>query len=462
MGKPGGLNKALIDELIQIFVDYKGAKETLDVYNSSGKIVDSLLNTPRGGVLCPFMNIKSKHVKFTPVGSGRYGEVFSVKFPCMESQRYVVKVPNLSGPLSEDVGCKISNSNENNYTMVDKNSASDVTGILITDNRYLAMNGKYYPILIDKSYLCYKETYSEYIIGILTGQLYRNGMYRHTKPQRGSETRSRVSNPLKEGREVPPGLSKDLDFSINFTNIFDFVTCYKPEETQYMFMQEIDTTLEDEKLDSSFLISERLSAQAFVFMQVLFAIRAYQSYNISHNDLRLDNIFLEKITKNTKYNGEYIRSNDYLEFKFGDESFYLEIPPTDKYIVKIGDWGMAVKYGKDKGPTVGFFDVLMGEFDGIVNKANIPNWFAPAHDLFTFLNFMGKKRLSISTTSRSWLEWMTQGHEALEDKFWRPMNDTVSNYKNVKDMLNEAVFDNYKVRPRGKILTVCNIKNHSI
>jgi serine/threonine protein kinase len=266
------------------------------------------------------------------------------------------------------------------------------------------------------------------------GQLYRNGMF-------GGQS----------GPRTP--------FCINFLNVFDFVTCYEPEEQQYIFMQQIDTTMHHINMSRW---SE--AAKTFAFMQLLLSIYVYQSLNISHNDLKTDNIFMEKITEDTTYNGQHILKANYLEYKLpGGASFYLTIPEDNAYIVKIGDWGQSVKYGMAKLPTVGNFGVFLGEFDGyqmgIKDPVNTPNWFAPAYDLFTFLNtaYQNYEDILFPGATGPWLRWMIGDAPFAFDYYNRPLNKNVDKYKNVSDVLDSDLFKNFKVRPAGRVLKVCDI-----
>jgi serine/threonine protein kinase len=412
--------------MTKIFVEFEGAREILHVYESSGEIVDELLApipNSTGGRLCSFM---AKIEKTKPLGGGVFGKVYSVTFPGMGkySRPFAVKAPKKKPRdatyLGMDKRCKISDPNQNNYTLYNGRR------VTITNNTYKALNGRNYPINVHQSYLCDKETYSEYIISILTGQLYRNGM-----------VKTKSGDP----------------YCVNFLNVFEFTTCYKPKEQQYIFMEQADATLN--KLTTN---NWSIEAQLFVFVQILLSIYIYQSFNISHNDLKNDNIFMEKITQNTIYNSQRMLDNTHIEYKLPGGTFYLSIPSDNAYIVKIGDWGQSIKYGMETKPTVGFFDVFQGIFDGN-QTANTPNWFAPAYDLFTFFNISSLYFEQFSVASHDWLVWMTGNERPPFDKSSRPQNRYVDDYKNISELLEQREFDSLKTPPgRGsKVLTVADI-----
>jgi serine/threonine protein kinase len=424
----GTLDKTLINNLTKIFVDFEGAKEALDVYDSSGEIVNFLL---RSDSLCSFM--LGKHVEMKRLGSGSFGAVFSVTFPCMETQLYRVVVKKRVPRNKDSHGSNVCKIQRHGLTFLGKT-------LRIVNNKYKALDGKMHPINTDISYICRKENYSEYIIGVLTGQLYRNGMYQ-------SDLRS---------RDLQSTDLRSVDYCINMVNVFGFMTCYKPTEMQYVFMQQSDLTLysalHKDPLAPGLTKKRQTDGLSFIFMQVLLAMRAYQTYNISHNDLKPDNIFLDLINKyirDTRYNGENLNTYKYLEYKFGDESFYLPIPERNAFIVKIGDWGQAVKYGMESEPTVGNAKVFSGRYDS--DGFHIPNWFAPAYDLFFFLK--------TSKLHSEYLSWMVGNSP--RGVYSRPLNEYVGVYKTVKELL-DTKYRSYKVHPKeGSILRVCNISRQS-
>jgi serine/threonine protein kinase len=415
--------KPLID---QIFIEYKGVKEILDVYSASGNIVKHVLNN---NALCNLVN-KKDSVKFRKLGQGAYGTVYSITFPGMENQKYVVKTYKSIEPLSTDLDCQISKANQNDFTIF------GTTKTLLTkkSKSYVALNGRKYPINVPKSYLCGQEKYSEYIIGVLVGQLYRNGMRKAVGP-----------------------------FCINFLDVFDFTTCYKPKEKQYIFMQQIDTTL-----DKLVMSSWSLDAQTFIFMQILLSIYVYQSMNISHNDLKPDNIFMQKITGDTMYNGQHLLNADYLEYKLPNgDSFYLSVPDDNAYIVKIGDWGQSIKYGMKHEPTVGNFSVFYGEFNGYTQNmfgeayANTPNWFAPAYDLVTFLNILIHLNI-FPGTADNWLTWVVGNNPGPHDEYFRPLNKYVDIYKSIKDVLYHKEFEHFRTYPSNKELHILPVADLTV
>ena len=87
----------------------------------------------------------------------------------------------------------------------------------------------------------------------------------------------------------------------------------------------------------------------FCHFAILFTIGMYQSYNLVHNDLHLNNIFLEKIDEKLK--------NKIACFEFKSKKFYFPLKNI-QYIPKIGDWGMACRYSKKGTQQICYADNL--------------------------------------------------------------------------------------------------------
>jgi serine/threonine protein kinase len=190
------------------------------------------------------------------------------------------------------------------------------------------------------SYLCSNNKYSEFINGVLCGNLYRNGI------------------------------------SINFIDVFGFATCEGAAQRrekkvyQYVFMEKISGSLEKYY---NFVTKNNLTS-IVVFIQILHAIAVYQKhYKLQHNDLHMDNVFLEKITPETKYKGESLHDAKFFHYKVEDIDLYL---PFVGAIVKIGDFGLSVKY---KPPIVGDMTAVSDGYDD-GDGSWIPNWYAPNYD----------------------------------------------------------------------------------
>lgn len=161
---------------------------------------------------------------------------------------------------------------------------------------------RYNSIIPKGSYLC-DDYYSDFIIGSLCSRLYENGI------------------------------------SANFLRMYDFAACTvdRPNKhRQYIFMEKADMKIEE--------LSMKQLVTVDIFIQIMHAIHTYQtSYKISHNDLHMGNIMLQKIGPEHEFNGKKIMDYKYFHYRFGDADYYVR---NMGLVVKIIDFGIAQKYSK--------------------------------------------------------------------------------------------------------------------
>lgn len=188
------------------------------------------------------------------------------------------------------------------------------------------------------SYICDSATHTEYIISLLCMDILR--------------------------REV----------CINFLDIFGFAMCGQSSGLKdYTFMQrihgDINQFTDDENLSSSFLDS--------ILIQSLFAISAYRrEHSIQHNDLHAGNVFVECLSK-TKgdviFRGQDVKKATHFEYSIDGKKLYVK---NHNYIVKIGDFGYSVAFGKKIiAPT--FVSTNTSKATG----ENYPSWKMDSYDL---------------------------------------------------------------------------------
>ena len=201
-------------------------------------------------------------------------------------------------------------------------------------------------IVPEGSYLCSNSVFSEYLIGLLCGELY-------TK---------RINNVM----------------SINFINMLDLSSCPETERdlsseqkegydiSSFIFQQKIEGGLLEK--NSPFLTKEI----GPVVLQILHAIECYQrAYHINHGDLHIWNILYGETPE--IWNGENVQSADYFEYRIDGDSFYI---PSSRYVIKIADFGHSAKYSS---PMI----LTRGRAGG--KSGSIPNFYSPAYDIGTAL-----------------------------------------------------------------------------
>ena len=371
-------------------------EELLRIYDSGESIVKFLTgDTKYNKVVCS--GILGKHIKINEeLGRGVFGAVYSISLPGTNNRQYVLK-QTLNTPDSETMShCLVTK------TQIYQNNS--------TDKQIIVNQG---------NYVCNNEMYSEYMIGILVAQLFKNG--------------------LVDKRE-------NNYYNINFIDVLNFTTCYKPSAVQYIFMERITTDL-DSFMDKYMSVSKKSKGGSTktevkeinmisIIYQLIIAILFYQDiYKISHNDLHAGNIFLEKITDNTMYAGKNIKGYTHLSYKIKGKTIYI---PLGEYIVKIGDWGQACKYS----PRQVLNYMVMDErfYDEKPNgeiQYTTPNWFSKQYDFVYSLGFIYKTLKMYGGT--------------------RSRNPTLHKVKDMLDIIthnrfNEYERTSYKYRPQLELM----------
>ena len=364
----------------------EGGKGVIPVLNTGGAII-SLLGTE--SKLCPALQDGNIQMRF--FAAGREGAVADITFVGMGTKRYVVKVSKilkeanivtanmdlqaiarfyyLNYEVSPRILIEMNGGNPNRVYRTGEKVMLPLFGIeckLRNDLIVFSTADKQRRFVFPAgSYLCTKTTYSEYLISLLVGEIYRAGT------------------------------------SINFLDTFNFATCaeYPPparvlnafkkmaakedEElesydrlgAQYTFIEKIDGVLGDllKAVDPNYIPG--------LVVQMLHAIATYESqYELVHGDLHMGNVFYLQVKPDTMWNGQLVSQAQYFLYKVGDTNLYI---PASPYIVKIGDWGRAVKYSK---PIVGDLYAVVNGYDEGKGTPLLPNFYNETYDMLFSLN----------------------------------------------------------------------------
>ena len=404
------------NQIVSLFFDDR--RETLRIYYTGGEILRNLIR--HDNKLCPMINSKIRLDK--RLGGGAYGTAYEISFPGMGVKKYAVKEVNRTykdekGEIQHVPSLQDLAKNKMEICKQSKNIV------------YKAFNGSVVNIPVG-SYICKHEVYPEYLISLLVGQL-----------------SVQEQNRIMESN------------SINFLQMYDFATCYKPDLSQYTFMEKVDTTFHH------LLTRGEATPEDFesVFIQVLCAIYTYQYlFKISHNDLKPDNIFLEKINMKTEYNGHKLYQYTHMEYKLDGFSIFIPIR-YNGYIVKIGDWGLSTKFykkmiGKADHLYNSVFDTSFAtKTDDYGFRFNVPNWYAKQYDLAYFMyniykfardiakskTFIQLLLYTFNTTKLSTVE------SAVNTETYRPFNDYIDRCNGVDNLLKSHLMNEYKKLPRN-------------
>lgn len=398
------------------------------------------------------------------IGEGAEGVIFKVKvkgkdYAVKQIQYQLYKYNNLVRTIDyvKDV---IRNFDENqrdfNLMINEKLIKKDPDYFYIFENRIECDTHDYYTrhdydakVKIGKSYICQIDIFTEYMISIICSQFLKKGISAHFLESFG------LSTCLKEIK--------------------------KPVVNFYFYMELIDKSLN--YIKNCILTKDLMSG---VIIQVLHSIYVLQTQKIVHGDLHVGNVFIKYIDEKTEYMGNNLFNIEYFHYLLDDKEFYI---PATPFIVKIGDFGMSVKYEE---PIIAPVGVLITGGIGVrslgkqfKDKSVVPNWYNTYYDILTFLfsiyvvlnnrvdkqnegfqvvikllNFIFNDRYDFSKegTLREMLN-----NNIICDKYFRPRiinSDRYFSHINPKMLLESGLFDEYRNKPnipKNEILTLGKI-----
>jgi|SRR5579862_7830597 len=437
---------------------FEGHKEILKVIKNHEPII-KYLGYP--SEKCPLIGSK---IKLGDVlGKGEYGTVFSITIPGHSERDYVVKKGELNlkiyntkpsdlldraelyanyefsweelKPFQTEKAIK---AYENNIDEKFEFVIPPSPCLLKEDEKFESIPKSKKRVVVKKgSYLC-RDPFSEFVIGSYIGQLFREGK------------------------------------CINFLNTYSSFICSANESEeenkfyQYIFMDRVSGTLKKyRKCITNFTIIDA------IFIQVLFAIACYQkTLQISHNDLHIENIFAEIVSSKTQFNGEFLENAEYYHYKIDDKDIYF---PAIPLIIKIGDFGLAIKFSDPIVGDLNLFDGEEGLLDMLEKTEDIdrkPNKFYPSYDsLFFITGYMdiidekwSKKKLGplisdsimfMCDQEKKWKD-KTNFFDVLtnnyvkKDEPYSPILNKLSDLRSAYDILKGPIIKFYGVKPNSK------------
>lgn len=419
----------------QADIIFQGKREVLDLVSRGDPIVASIgVPDPEK---CSLIDSQIKLGKL--LGKGAEGTVFDITVPGKGTKQYVIKrgvikledQTTVLGPFTRDKVSGFRNPDLRRIpyeAWVAFNPTVDVTQkgtfrlyvpdfaqMCITDEPESFEASPPYPVEPEKtgktddpenkpvkkparrvefpkgSYLCNKETYSEYYIGALLGDAYRReecinffDVYSIfvctkgaiTEPVVEEEEEEEYGDDEEEEEYGSPGSPSAMGERIEKApKIFhQYIIMDKIEGAYSKYPNCAPLSLRPPK-GKKFQKSHPL-ARAFeeqhkngVYLQLMFAIAFFQEkYQISHNDLHQDNIFIECVGPDTMFRGKLLADATWFHYRIENRDIYFPAMPI---IVKIGDFGFSIKYSE---PVVARLEVLNNEFDVV------PNHYIPQYD----------------------------------------------------------------------------------
>lgn len=440
---------------------FNGNEKVLRTVNNGDPLVSSLAIPSEEAC-----SLFGKEIKLGEmIGQGSFGKAFLIDVPGKGKRKYVVKrgdvevislILNKSGVMKKNIPEEMWRAFNPGFNMSDFDKKSLLVNVPEDFGRSCLTNAprkferipegtKFLGMLKDKetvvpagSYLCETNTYSEYFIGAMVGEAYRKGE------------------------------------CINFFDVYSMFTC--PADSpkkyyQYIVMDKIDG--EFEKGASCSKASTYLKhvpddhifdVQRGVFIQTMFAIAFYQSkYQLSHNDLHTNNLFVEYVTDETQFNDEFLIEAEWYHYHLSEakgdvrDVYFPAIP----VVAKIGDFGLSVKYSE---PIVGDITVFRTGYDQYDGDGPwIPNVYIPSYDAIYFANYYNnliqgdpedKKK---DTFLGNCLEYLMKGDvNIINWHNFRPYLNKIEGFPTAEDLLrSDVVQKQFGQKPKsGKIVTL--------
>lgn len=391
---------------------YNGREEFLKVLDTNQSLVKYLSNIKNP--VCPLMGNEIKMLK--TVGKGNWGIVFEIDFPGRGTRRYVAKKTKIGEDLFEVVkGTKPCLEDDcapyyykfsdleriyniraeviieyNNLTATKRRDDFFNETVIIplfmkscltSRNATFPRNDKQGNIEFNKGDQICDGNYSEFALSMLVGEFYRNGK------------------------------------SINFIDTFYFATCVdeknKLNVSQYTFMEKISGTLKkslgcifEQNYRGDINPNYHEETVNSIVVQIIHAIGVYQTYEIVHGDLHDDNIFLEYVTPETKWKDKSVLDVDHYEYRVNGQSIYVTGGRVCPFIVKIGDWGLSVKYKTPRVANKTTIDTGYDQYDG--QGPWLPNFYNTSYDLFYIITIIYNSNPS-NKFVKSIVNWMVTG-----------------------------------------------------
>lgn len=390
-------------DIVSLF--YNGREEILKVLDTNQSLVKYLSNTKNP--VCPLIGNKIKMLK--TLGKGQSGIVFEIDFPGKGTRRYVAKKAKVDDELFEVVYP----GSLQKYNFIDLQQMYNIkaeviieynrlTGIqnpndvfvrpvivplfmksclTVKDSRYPRNDNRGYVDFEKGDQIC-EESYPEFALSVLAGELYRSGK------------------------------------SINFVDVFYFATCANEKNlmdvNQYTFMEKIDGTLRrsigcifEQNIKGGLNPNHHEDSVNCVVIQIIHAIGVYQNaYELVHGDLHDDNIFLEYVTPDTQWKDKSVLDVDYYEYKVSNQSIYVAGGRMCPFIVKIGDWGLSVKY---KAPRIANKETIHSGYNQNDGQGPwLPNFYNTSYDLFYILSIIYQLNPS-NKFLHAIMSWMVTG-----------------------------------------------------
>ena len=231
-------------------------------------------------------------------------------------------------------------------------------------------------------------------------------------------------------------------FCINFGSYKSIFFCLSGDEYEsYMIMEKITNNIEENPITSFHC------ARNFL-LQTLLTVKCANLLEINHNDLHNKNIMYKVIGEEDKYKNKRIKNYTHFQYNINGEKYYIQ---NNGVLFKLLDFDFSSKF-KNKTPGVFRDDILKDEY----LDYNITNKFQESYDIFMALSSLWES-INIPKFRKlceNILYYYTDTNfYGIENSESRPSAE----YSNMNiDDIFKVFFKDYKEKPDGKILLVCD------
>ena len=242
---------------------------------------------------------------------------------------------------------------------------------------------------VDAGSVVCRGEYTEYLVSLLMGNLYRSGVcinfidsfYFATCADTGGEYKQYTFMEQING-SIQATLPEDEIEEFETAKRSRSAAKTRLQKAPYQAtMDKLKPIIDAKEASANRKESEYLKYTSNLLIQTLFAIVVYNvKYRLVHGDLHGGNVFIKNIDETTTWKGQTLHDADYFEYVLYGQSIYL---PKIPYLVKIGDFGLSNKYAKPMILNSEIMDRGLDQNDD--EGALIPNFYSNTYDILFFL-----------------------------------------------------------------------------
>ena len=245
---------------------------------------------------------------------------------------------------------------------------------------------------------------------------------------------------------------RHINFSNDVIKLAEEIVNIVDAKSYYILLELIDGDVSN---NINFIASLSPRRIHCIYFQLLHALALLQEkHGIVHGDLHLGNIFIEKVKPTTMFNGQKLEKADFYHYSVDNVDYYF---PATSMIIKIGDFGMAKQFKKDR--VVMDYRAYEESMNGGHERAQFTSWPTKSYDvLYAFFMLFFNIVVEVSTFDD--IEMSFEYNEEIIDAFKKQDDVTKNLYKRIfgfkgeyiseiVDNLDEERYDLLSLRPKN-------------